>query len=83
MSLQPTIVKTVIHPLVASAFIKHHYAPAPRRGRKYEEVLVLDARTDDMSPADVQSAILSDLDLIMDQLRQDELHIDSVEIRLH
>lgn len=83
MLYQPTIVKSVIHPMVASAYIKHNPIAKPSR-KKTQDILVLDAYTgQDLSQADVQCAILSDIDLIMDQLRADEVAVDSVEIRFH
>lgn len=83
MLLQPTIVKNVLHPMVASAFIKHDL-PLEPGSKKMQDVLVLDAHMDqDLSPADVQNAILSDIDLIMDQLRAEDLSVDTVEIRFH
>ena len=81
MMLQPTIVKNVIHPLVASAYIKHRFNQ--RGANKREEVLVLDAyRTADKSADELQAAILADMDLILDQVQRKAIKVDSIEIRV-
>lgn len=82
MLLQPTIVKSVTHPLVASAFIKHRFNQRGVRGS--EEILVLDAhRSAGKSADEVQAAILADMDLILDQVQRKAIKVDSVEIRVH
>lgn len=81
--LQPTIVTGIIHPLVASAFVKHRFNTIGNR-RQVEEVLVLDAhRVKDLTGEDVQAAILADMDLILEQAQRRAIAVDSIEIRLH
>ena len=83
MLLQPTIVKSVTHPLVASAFIKHRFNKSGVRGSS-EEILVLDAHpVAGKSADDVQKAILADMDLILDQVQRKAIKVDTVEIRVH
>lgn len=82
MMFSPTIVKNVIHPLVATAFIKHSFT-APGHASN-EDILVIDAhRGVGQSADDVQAAILADMDLILDQVHRTSLNVDSVEIRVH
>lgn len=83
MLLQPTIVTNIMHPLVASAYVKHRFN-AHGNNRRMEEVLVLDAhRGSNLPGQDVQAAILADMDLILDQINRRAITVDSIEIRLH
>ncbi len=83
MMLQPTIVKNVSHPLIASAYIKHRFnTQGARRG--VEDVLVLAARpAHGQSTDDVHAALIADMDLILDQILPQAIKVDSVEIRVH
>jgi hypothetical protein len=83
MLLQPTIVTSITHPLVASAFVKHRFNTVGGR-RRMEEVLVLDAHpVKDLAGEDVQAAILADMDMILDQIQRRAISVDSIEIRMH
>lgn len=81
MMLEPKIVTHFSHPFVSIAYIKKEY---DNKSKRLRDVLVIRPR---VSPKGwgrtAYLSFMSDLDLIIDNIRAHEGHVDRVDIRPH
>lgn len=79
MLLEPRPLHNVIHPYIESIYIRKEFGADPwQRGK---DVLIIEARNDGRK--DALTSLLSDLDLIRDEVERKAGKFSRIDIRCH